>query len=412
LAAKTGMMLKPRTTVLILPSLALNISLVMLVWSGRGTLLPLALYLAAIGSCVAAIYSATADRSVAAKDDRLIGTDFGLLGLVMALQLVALLYITRFPYHYVQDEFITGYTTYTLGSVTEIHWFAGYPEPGAWIAGFPVLYFALQKPFIELLGLSLETIRYSVWPYHLLTAALVYLLGREFFSDRRWTTASAVVYVLLAPNLYMAGYGMHNISSTFFFLAAFYFAVLMVKHDSPTYAVVSGLFATMGYLTYVSSYLTVPLILLFVILAAITQRSRRPFELFAIVLIVVAVGLVPFATYAATHHNYFTQRGDQVNAIAEFYGGDREAGENPSEQLLDHLATNLRSLYSPGIGGVTDYWFGKQALFDWFTLALIVAGLMMSTTGATLAVTGNVQVQTCVRLADEPPLQHAPRQLV
>jgi hypothetical protein len=368
-------MLTTRAVALILICLGLNAGLVLFVASGRGTLLPLSIYLLAVATCIAAIYSATADRSKRAKNDGLTGVDLAVVAAIMGAQLVALLYITSFPYHYVQDEFITGYTTYTLGPLSEIHWFAGYPEPGAWIAGFPILYYALQAPFIELVGLSLETIRISTWPYHLLTAGMVYLLGREVFADRVWAVSGAVAYIALAPNLYMAGYGMHNISSTFFFLAALYCAVLMVKRDNRTWAIACGLFATMGYLTYVSSYLTVPLILLFVLITAIARRSRRPFELFAIVLVVVVVGLVPFVTYALTHDNYFTQRGDHVNAIAEFYGGDGGETGEATEQFFDHLATNFRSLYTPGIGGVTDYWFGKQALFDWLTLLLLAAGL-------------------------------------
>jgi hypothetical protein len=365
-------MLTTRTVALILICLGLNAGLVLFVASWRGTLLPLSIYLLAVATCIAAIYSTTEERSQRAKNGGPAGVDLAVVAAIMGAQLVALLYITSFPYHYVQDEFITGYTSYTLGPLREIHWFAGYPEPGTWIAGFPILYYALQVPFIELLGLSLETIKISTWPYHLMTAGLVYLIGREVFSNRIWAAASAAVYIVLAPNLYMAGYGMHNISSTFFFLAAFYCAVLMVKRDSRTWAVACGVFATMAYLTYVSSYLTVPLILLFVLMASISQRSRRPLELFGIALVVVVVGLVPFVTYALTDDNYFTQRGDQVNAVAEFYG---EESGNVSERLLDHFATNFRSLYTPGIGGVTDYWFGKQALFDWLTLTLLATGL-------------------------------------
>ncbi|HSH34896.1 hypothetical protein, partial [Schnuerera sp.] len=60
----------------------------------------------------------------------------------MALQLGVLIYMSTLPYHYVQDEFITGYTSYTLPALSEIQWFAGYPAPGEWIAGFPILYYA------------------------------------------------------------------------------------------------------------------------------------------------------------------------------------------------------------------------------------------------------------------------------
>jgi hypothetical protein len=352
--------------------------LALLVASGQGALLPLTLYAVALGSVIAIVYriapTAKPDRSRSALN----WVDLGAIGGLMAMQLAGLLYMLRFPYHYVQDEFITGYTSYTLGPIPEVHWFAGYPEPGAWIAQFPILYYALQVPFIAVLGLSLETVRISTWPYHLLTVALVYLIGREMLPGRVWAAVAGLLYIFLAPNLYMAGYGMHNISSAFFFVAALYCAIRMVSGDNRWWLVACGLFATMAYLTYTSSYLTIPLLVLFIVLAALARRTWVPIRQFGMVLFIVAVGLLPFVVHALTQANYFIQRGDQVNAIERLFGEDssNEIDASPAEQFIEHVQTNLRALYYPGIGGVTDYWFGKQALFDPLTLGLIIAGLV------------------------------------
>jgi 4-amino-4-deoxy-L-arabinose transferase-like glycosyltransferase len=358
-----------------------NIGLFLAVSDGRGTLFPLFLYLLSIASCIALLYGRIPERRSLSWAIALNRRDIGILGGVMGLQLAALAYFSSFPLHYVQDEFITGYASYTLPAFHEINWFAGYPPEGQFIAQFPILYFALQKPFLVLLGPSLEAIRIATWPYHLLTAALVYLLGRELFRHRLWAAASAVVYVVLAPNLYMAGYGTHNISSTFFFLAAFYFARLMLRHESRGYAVVCGVFATLGYLTYTSSYLTIPLLALFVTLVTWSRRGRQPFDLFSIVLVIVVVGLLPFVTYAFSNHNYFLQRGDQVNAIEAFWGEDgigARSDESPSRLFWEHVKLNVESLHTPGIGGITDYWFGKQALFESLTLYLLLLGIAVA----------------------------------
>ncbi|TVR75412.1 MAG: hypothetical protein EA415_04055, partial [Sphaerobacteraceae bacterium] len=261
-------MLNRQTLTLLIPGLLLTLASVLLVASGHGRLPALALMIGSVGLIIGALYQSTrsAPVSQSAPEPALTRDDVPLLGAIVLIQLVGLLYMQTFPLHYVQDEFITGYTSYTLPSLTEIEWFRGYPGPGEWIAGFPILYYALQKPFIELFGLSLETIRISTWPYHLISAGLVYLIGKEVFRCRPWAVVAAVIFVFLAPNLYMAGYGMHNISSTCFFLAAFYAALRMVRDEDRRWIALSGVASIMAYLTYTSSYLTLPLIGLFILL--------------------------------------------------------------------------------------------------------------------------------------------------
>jgi hypothetical protein len=369
-------MLNRVTITLLIATLLLSMATVLLVVSGEVRLLTLIVHISALACGIAAFWYLPSSSAKPGSDRWIERADLPLIGAVLLVQLISLLYMQTFPFHYVQDEFITGYTSYTLPSFTEIEWYRGYPGPGEWIAGFPVLYYALQKPFIELFGLSLETIRVSTWPYHLLSAALVYLIGKEFFRCRPWAVVATVLYVALAPNLYMAGYGMHNISSTFFFLAAFYAAVRMLRTDDRRWVIVSGLFGAMAYLTYTSSYLTLPLIGALTGLSAPFARGWRPLIRFGQVTFIALLGLVPFLTYAVAHDNYFTERGDQVNAVSSFYTSDDVA--NPTSELLDHILLNVQSLYTPGIGGVTDYWFGKQALFDWFTLGFLFAGIIIA----------------------------------
>jgi 4-amino-4-deoxy-L-arabinose transferase-like glycosyltransferase len=366
-------MIQKRTTIPIAACLLLSATTLWLVTSGEGRLLTLLIHLVALGSGVAALYFADLHPTINDHDAAIDRRDLPLIGAVLLVQLVGLIYMMSFPFHYVQDEFITGHTSYTLPPLTEIEWFAGYPPAGEWIAGFPILYYLLQKPFIEVFGLSLETVRISTWPYHLLSAALVYLIGKELFQCRSWAVVGAMIYILLAPNLYMSGYGMHNISSTFFFLAALYSAVRMLRTDDRRWLIASGLFGSMAYLTYTSSYLTLPLISVLAGLWTLFSREWRPLIRLAQVTLIAILGLVPFLTHALVHDNYFTERGDQVNAVSTFYGDD--SVENPATELLDHVWVNIQSLHTPGIGGVTDYWFGKQALFDWLTLTLLLAGI-------------------------------------
>jgi hypothetical protein len=364
---------RSRFLALVASCLLLNIALIWLITAGEGRMLVLLVHLIALGSGIGAIWFGSRSINQKTGDSAIEREDVPLIIAVMIVQMIGLLYMQSFPFHYVQDEFITGYTSYTLPSITEIEWYRGYPGGGEWIAGFPILYYALQKPFIEVFGLSLETIRISTWPYHLLSAALVYLIGKEFFRCRIWAVVAAVIYVALAPNLYMAGYGMHNISSTVFFLAAFYAAVRMLRTDDRRWVIVTGLFTAMAYLTYTSSYLTLPLIGVLVGLSALFERSWQPLIRFGQVAVIAVLALIPFIAHALTYDNYFLERGDQVNAFSSFYGRDDVA--NPNAELLEHVWTNIQSLYTPGIGGVTDYWFGHQALFDQITLLFLFAGV-------------------------------------
>jgi hypothetical protein len=353
----------------------LSITSVMIVIGGNGRWPGLILMLAGLGFAFVALSSSDfpASHDEKSVEPALTRADIPLLGIVFFAQLAGLLYMQRFPFHYVQDEFITGYTSYTLPSISSINWFTGYPTPGEWIAGFPVLYYALQRPFIELFGLSLETIRISTWPYHLISAGLVYLIGKELFRCRPWAMVAGIIFVFLAPNLYMAGYGMHNISSTCFFFAALYATIRMMQGDARRWIALAGISTIMAYLTYTSSYLTIPILGLFVLLTSLIQRSWQPWLRFGWVLAIVSIGLSPFLAHALTEHNYFTERGDQVNAVSTILLDSER--DSPVGDFTDHLWLNVQGLYTSGIGGVTDYWFGHQSLFDWLTLGLLIAGI-------------------------------------
>jgi hypothetical protein len=369
-------MLNRATFILLIVCLLLTALTMFLVAAGELRILTMIAHLGALGCGISAVWIWISAPKGSRAEPWIDRQDLTLIGAVALIQLIALLYMQTFPFHYVQDEFITGYTSYTLPSLTEIEWYRGYPAPGEWIAGFPILYYVLQKPFIELFGLSLETIRISTWPYHVLSAALVYLIGKELFRCRPWAVVAAMIYILLAPNLYMSGYGMHNISSTFFFLAAFYAVLRLLRTEDKRWMIAAGLFSALAYLTYTSSYLTLPLIGVLVVMSALFQWSRTSLIRYGQIVFVALLILTPFLAYGFAHHNYFTERGDQVNAVDSFFGDEHV--ENPAGDLFDHIWLNIQALYTPGIGGVTDYWFGKQALFDWITLGLLLIGVVIA----------------------------------
>jgi hypothetical protein len=278
------------------------------------------------------------------------------------------------PSHFHYDEFITAAGSLALPPLDRLDLFAAYPdlEASYWVTQFPSLFFLLQKPLLLLGGTSVESVRWSLWPYHLLAVAYLWLLSGQLL-HRTWYRAIALgSFVLLAPNLYLAGMGVHFHSSTAFVLAAVHHAVLATRRRSAAQAVAAGVAVGLCFLTYSSSYLVLPLLLPFCLLGL-----PRDGGLVARGAAAAAAVLLPFAAYAASWHNYFGQRTGQVGGAWLAALGEGRLSEGLAGMWLAlgaQLDTNLRALYRDGVGGVTDYTFGHRALFDPLTLTVLGVG--------------------------------------
>ena len=88
---------------------------------------------------------------------------------IVTIYLTLCAWAGSFPFHFHYDEFIEAAASLALPPLRSIDPFAGYPELGAWVCQFPSLFFLLQKPLLVVLGTSVEAVRLSVWPYHVLT---------------------------------------------------------------------------------------------------------------------------------------------------------------------------------------------------------------------------------------------------
>lgn len=271
--------------------------------------------------------------------------------------LILLAYFSSIPWHYHQDEFITAYTSWTLPSITKIDWFAAYPD--VWVSQFPVLFHILQKPFFSLFGPSVWAVRISVWPYYLGILFFLYLLAKRIRPGSEKIVS--LLFIFFAPMLYLSSMGLHFISSTFFFIASLYFLLFYN-------AVLLGLFTALSYLTYTSSYVTGPIVLLS---ALYLRRKLLP------VVVVVLVILLPFLVYAAFVNNFFLQRIDQVNAISGSWSDipqKMKSGASLVSLIASQITTALRSLIQPGIAGIGGYNFGKLALFEPLGFLLFLMG--------------------------------------
>ncbi len=344
------------------------------VYFSRVDIFTFILYLFSIAMCLLAIKDFKATKAEKHKDFK---KDIAILIPLILLQLLVLNYFSNVPSHYHWDEFIEAYTSYSLPPVQQLNWVAGYPQYG-WVARFPVLFFILQKPFLTIFGPSVESMRASVWPYHIFILIFLYALAKELFASRFFAFITSAVHIFFAPNLYISSIAVHFVSSTLFLLASLYYLLKLFKTYDKKHSILCGVFIALSYLTYPASYVALPLVILFTIIEA-RQQSWRIFRLLVPALLICIIILLPFVTYALVHQNYFAERASQIS----FLSGTRsdtlkkvEAGENMSSLLMKQLATNIKSLYTPGIGGVDGYLFGRQAFFNLFTFVLFLAGFI------------------------------------
>jgi hypothetical protein len=302
-----------------------------------------------------------------------------LIVVLAAAQVVLIDAFTRLPFHFHYDEFITAYASWELPRIDRIEWFRGYPGADEWLAHFPIVWFALQKPFLMALGPSVDAIRVSTWPYYVAIVAYLYWLARTLFADRTMAVLATAAFVVLAPSVYLAGLGVYFGGSTLALLAALYHGHRLMREGRARDRVLCGVWIGLAYLYWAASYITLPLLALFVTIEVVARRSLRPARRFAPALLIAGLVLLPFGVYAATRENYFTTRAGQVSLFGgEWAGPDGTSLASPAfrEFLGRHLSEAVRSVYQDEVGGVTHYTFGHRALFGPAALALGALGLL------------------------------------
>jgi hypothetical protein len=304
--------------------------------------------------------------------------DLVLIVTLAAAQLALIDAFTRLPFHFHSDEFVTAYASWELPRIDRIDWFRGYPGDDEWLAHFPIVWFALQKPFLMALGPSVDAIRVSTWPYHVAIVAYLYWLARALFADRTMAVLATGAFMVLAPSVYLAGLGVYFGGSTLALLAVVYHGHWLTREGRARDRVLCGLWIGLAYLYWAASYVTLPLLLLFVAIEVVARRSLLPARRFAPALLLAALVLLPFGVYAATRQNYFTSRSGQVSLFGGEWageGGTSLASPAFRGYLGQHLSRAARSVYEDEVGGVTHYSFGHRALFGPSALVLGAIGL-------------------------------------
>lgn len=292
---------------------------------------------------------------------------------------IAILYIYGGDiYHYHYDEEITAYTSYSLPKLGGINWLGAVPKEGEWVSQFPIFYHILQKPFL-LISPSVFMIRVSNWPYILGTIIILYLLCKEIYS-RKFALITTIFYIFFAAQIYIGSLGLHFHSSTFLFLSSLYFFIRLIKYKKYFDAIMLGILMAFSYMTYTSSYITAPIVFLGMAFFTFKDRSKQILLSFLKVWSIFFVTLLPVLIYAFSINNFFKQRLNQVNLFSGTWRGQNEISTNFSSFLniiWEHTSQAFLSLFLKDIGGMGEYWYGHESLFEPIGFFFFIIGFLL-----------------------------------
>jgi hypothetical protein len=276
------------------------------------------------------------------------------------------------------DEFMTGYFSATHDFAHK-GLFGFIPEYWEWQGRFPKPFFFIQKVFFTLFGASTLTLRLSVQVYVAAVSVMLFLIVRELL-DQKSALVAVVLYSFLAVSVYLETLGFMFISSTAIFTVFFYFALRQYRSGEPFQAALAGVACGFCYLTYYSSYLALPVLLVFSAFQWLRSRSFQAVRNLVISVAGMLVVLAPFAAFFFRSENYVTSRAKQVSLLTGEWSPYSQAIQKGATTAAAVLRTNtalsLKSFFRNGIGGHGGYDFGRLALFDRFSFVLFLAGLL------------------------------------
>jgi hypothetical protein len=275
------------------------------------------------------------------------------------------------------DEFITSYFSATH-DFAHTSFFASIPAKEQWNARFPSPYFFLQRLFFDLFGATILTIRLSILMYVALVSGMLFLITRDLF-DAPTAIAASFIAAFFAISVYLETFGFHFISSTAVFMVFFYFALRMYRTSAFSDAARTGLAAGLCYLTYYSSYLALPVLLIVAAGAWLRARSWAAVQNLAIALGGMLLIVSPFVAEGVRSGEYLSRRASEISLLTGQWSPHRDAvakGANPVPIVRDNLSLALAAMARDGIGGHGGYDFGHRAMFEPFSLALFLLGVI------------------------------------
>ncbi|HVN76751.1 MAG TPA: hypothetical protein VMT19_10575 [Thermoanaerobaculaceae bacterium] len=277
------------------------------------------------------------------------------------------------------DEFALAWFSHEVGfSHTNV--FGPIPAQPIWDHQMPSLFFVLQKAFFLVAGETPFDVKLSTMPYVIVTAVALFLLGNALLG-RTAAFLSVVAYAFLAPSVYADTFATPITTSMAFSLVFLLVCVLNARRQRPGTALFAGTACAFCYLGLPTSYLALPLLLTFAVVASFGAPRRAVLRGLGAALLAFVIVLLPYAAGAARSADYFAER---ITVVAPVVGPLFGVKPPPAEvarsrsNLVAKWKAHLEYLWKDDVGGCAGFNFGQAALFDPLTLAAIGIGAALA----------------------------------
>ena len=296
-----------------------------------------------------------------------------LLGAALLPVLVRVLHMDPSRLH--GDEFIVGYFSATR-DFAHASFFAPVPDRFEWVSQFPAPFFFLQRLFLGLFGATTLTLRLSVQVYVAAVSVMVFLIASEVL-DRKAAAAAVVLYSFMAVSVYLETLGLMFVACAAVF-SAFFYLVLRARRTGRTFdAALAGVACGFCYLTYYTGYIALPLLALVLLSRFLGGKPKRELQNLLVAVAGAVIVVAPYLAWTLASGDSYLRRTADVTLLDGARSPFREAvagGASPVPIVRDNLVLSLRAFVVDGIGGQFGFDFGRLAMCDRLSFALLLGG--------------------------------------
>ncbi|MEI8346225.1 MAG: glycosyltransferase family 39 protein, partial [Pseudomonadota bacterium] len=277
------------------------------------------------------------------------------------------------------DEFVIAANSVDFDWARD-NFFTSLPTRWPWPGGqTPAIMYVLQKIFLKIFGEDFLGIKLSGLPYVFLTSVFLYLLAKNLFG-RIAAFLTLWAYSFLAIILYfdLLG-GEHHLLGPMMTLTALLWALeRFYHHPSRRWAMLAGVITGWNYFYYYTSFMALPLAVLFIIAFNKIQNSswhktlKNYFISFFLVFSPTLAQMI-----GERRLTLFLPRWDKIGLFNGEYS-PLAVQSSWVEKLIfpfKSLAIFLMSFFKKGLGGSSGFDFEHQAMLGPFTGLLFIMGL-------------------------------------
>jgi 4-amino-4-deoxy-L-arabinose transferase-like glycosyltransferase len=210
-----------------------------------------------------------------------------LILIIIIVSFVNLYRLADFPVYFSRDEASVAYNAYSILKTGKDEWGASFPVhfkgPGDYPPGFA---FYITIPFIAVFGLNEWSARLPAAIFGILNVVVTYVFVKQI-SNRKSLALLTGLAVALSP-LHIV-----NARSGSEVIFAYFFTMLTLIYYLKKRWFLSVIFATLGLLSYLSTRIFLPLMLLSVLFVLVRHKTRG-YIVTIMVIIGIALGLTVF----------------------------------------------------------------------------------------------------------------------